>query len=1230
MSNLYANRVFGEHPIAMWSFDDAVDFISQITNNDRDLTLWTEVNADVSMSDELPSTPFKELAVFEIIPTDYSLTYELELTGPTLSLTRSGRPMYSSFWIHQNYATIEYIDYGSVDAYGAHSLQRNYMPTSGENFWSYVSCNNMAYDTPYIYIKYRDDQVIDERMTYRINGMVLGEEAESFASESIGLELIDIDASTDIVTLNPSLPAGASGVLSNSVGSKSLELIYFAEDNRFLSQNTSMPLAYGSNSLVRLRSGSGALPSIAFDGNGFLNEDGKFDAFTFEFWMRVVDVPDTPKRIFGPLGKKNGTETDSVDGLWINNSVLSFVVGSNTILSYNVGVFSNPLLVHLIYTPDSISFMINGEIVATKSIDVNDLVFAETGNTWLGFWTNSSVNSLEIDCMSLFGYSITEMLAKRRFVWGQGVENISNINSLYNGKEAFSELSSSGLTGSVSYPNNFIWEAGVIDNLRVVDHRIQPREVLFPEIHIGSHTKKEWFNALDELNVTDTPYFVMNPSTYSDYSSSDICYIEFPRLGDYVQNPVGITVTLDNEGINDNLITWDEFGVGDNWEDFDTSESYSSSASTFVPDSPIFTITHRQFPKSKIHAYIYSGSKTRLVYSDGYQDTVVHESDFDSTKRYTLYFSFINNLAQNDSSLPNQMLQMIKNTNDLDIVFFTDGSTTFSGNIYSVGIVSQQNYINSISGRLPDTTHSFLSIERESLDRLEVLELCSYSWLPKKEYGFLYDDIGIKGYWQDYVPLDRLGGTITDAFGKEKISVDNIQFNIGSGSYCHYYTYGRLKEEYLSQTIADINADNDWYYNLADIESNLMASISSLDDEPAYYNTKNAFVRSFVAFQKTKFGIKQKDQLALSNIPNSGVLYVQEHNDYRNKCFELVDGNVIVPPSNVAPENIVMTMFLEFSIPGINTYPVTLRKMEFSSFAKNKNKFTPVGTKSGKSVYPFISTDSFYDFQSPMPFSVNGISLPYLFLGRDTGFSVKARRYEGWESGIEIPIPEAKNTGFSFDSIQFWCRRNEPFSTLEKTTFVFEYGTTKKIFTIKAYSGNEQHGIINVYDENGIPDLSVMFYQNGRLVNRPVINYSEWADIQVAFPAGGIETGSASPRIKVLPGMVYNNISYFPVRAALGSLGFNYRTWDEVESEGMTTYAWSDWQEGDYEGYLWSNVLIKGTSQSKKTELSQVVYKTYIGTQAISISSNQPLRLTQGSISAFSETRWSSTTSLLG
>ena len=58
-SNLYAEKIYAEHPIALWSLDDKADYISLIDESDRNITLWTITNATSSVH-SLSDEPFPD------------------------------------------------------------------------------------------------------------------------------------------------------------------------------------------------------------------------------------------------------------------------------------------------------------------------------------------------------------------------------------------------------------------------------------------------------------------------------------------------------------------------------------------------------------------------------------------------------------------------------------------------------------------------------------------------------------------------------------------------------------------------------------------------------------------------------------------------------------------------------------------------------------------------------------------------------------------------------------------------------------------------------------------------------------------------------------------------------------------------------------------------------------------------------------------------------------------
>ena len=55
VSNLYAARVFAEHPIALWSLDDDFSFISKLSVIEKNINNWNITNlADLSASVNIP------------------------------------------------------------------------------------------------------------------------------------------------------------------------------------------------------------------------------------------------------------------------------------------------------------------------------------------------------------------------------------------------------------------------------------------------------------------------------------------------------------------------------------------------------------------------------------------------------------------------------------------------------------------------------------------------------------------------------------------------------------------------------------------------------------------------------------------------------------------------------------------------------------------------------------------------------------------------------------------------------------------------------------------------------------------------------------------------------------------------------------------------------------------------------------------------------------------------
>lgn len=1195
MSNQYANRAFSEHPIALWAFDEEAHYKSLVSETDRELDGWpTQTN--LTTSEYLIAggdTPFKDSYITQAYPTVNTVTDCVFTSGDlwTGADIYSDVPVTSSIYIFLPEAVVNYVDFGSTDGVTT-EYTRHVPPSSGRNFWVKLTHNDLTYSKLYININFESGST-QESTTWLFNGLSLGQYSEQTSSDSLGVETTAADTLDDVVVYS-TLPDTVSWYQATSIGSKEKELFYIEEDNRLLAYNTAMPMVFGSNYLTRIIPSTTGFPSLVFDGDGFLCNIGKYDTYTLEFWLRLTGFSQTPHKLFGNAGFVDDAGlVESNDGLWLTSSILTFVVGNKEILSYNIGPLSDPILIHLCYTPTEIMMMINGEIVASKKIDVDTLTFAENNSKWLGFWGSDSLDVFEIDVMSLFGYIVPELVARKRFVWGQGVTDINAINSQYQGAAAVSDFAASQTNSNIAYPLNFFWESGFSDNLSVKNNKLSAPSLTLPETIVGAGTKEEWLADIDLNFPTDNVFCFVPSGTYSLVNS----YTTFDRLGNFIPASSGVVVTWEN---------------------------------TSVDDEPIIAITNSSFSSRKIVLSITGGDTVNLNYLEGSTTTLIHTSSYDNLKKQSTFINFRGTTTSADAAIPDGMRQMIANSDELKLTVGYDDGVTNTGKYYSVGIVSRTNFVLEVEQLLPSTTKVISNIERSVDDSYSGFDLCSYSWLPKREFGIFYEDIGIKGYWQDYVSAAQLAGVVTDYRGKQKLSLNNLQFNIGhvrpntlADTETGTWTYDQMKDYYSDLALGLLYSG---FYTGYKTYDDLSSRTITVDDPDISLplDTSGMFIRSFISFQKNSKLVKQRGELGETVPPGTGnVVYVQAYNNYLDREFEVVDGTSIIPPLTIHPDNLVIAMYLEFSIPGIFTYPVAVKSMELSSFTMNQNDFTAIKTRGGKSIYPVINNGMYYDYGSVHPFRIDKRGYPYLYMGRETGFLSEADRFNSdWHKGFLVEIPEGASQDYRLDSIQFWARRNKLFPEEEQRILTFSYSAEEIYVTMQSYQTDMRRGILRAYNSDGTPNQEITFYQNGNLVNNPVLDQDQWAAVSISMPAGGLNLQTSIGYIKAHQGVVFNNISYFAVRTSLGASDIVYNQWSDIAAE-----TWAYWESDPAaEPNTWANVLVLGKVATKSKELAQIIYRTYIGTQFISFDNQTPIKFKQGEIDNKNNISWSSTT----
>jgi len=87
-ANQYANKVFAEHPISLWSLDDQAYYISLIDDNDRRFSNWTgsgfTTTEYTSLPSGLPESPFPSSNVYSSFIKSTTAAGTIQILSPEL------------------------------------------------------------------------------------------------------------------------------------------------------------------------------------------------------------------------------------------------------------------------------------------------------------------------------------------------------------------------------------------------------------------------------------------------------------------------------------------------------------------------------------------------------------------------------------------------------------------------------------------------------------------------------------------------------------------------------------------------------------------------------------------------------------------------------------------------------------------------------------------------------------------------------------------------------------------------------------------------------------------------------------------------------------------------------------------------------------------------------------------------------------------------------------------
>jgi hypothetical protein len=1167
-SNLYIEKVSSEHPIAVWMLNDQLDYISLITETERAIETtanWTVTNATASLSTTDPdNVPFPDSHVTKILGNVPGSTTNIVIESDFYTLLSEFNTSQANFAISANvYIASIYsnsVSFGYKYFNGVSTvevLETRSISVADQGKWIFLSD---TFDIPPVgstniqmlfKINISTGGSVSSDYSFYFNGITFGQWAEEFNKSSLGLDLSEYTPPSGFIPGLDIVPAIPYGVSDQNA-------YYVVDSNNLYAKNFGVPIVYGSANITKLYYNENA-PSLVFPGYGFLNQKGKYNDYTAEMWVKInADTPE-PHRIFGPVF--------SNDGLYIEGPFLTFVIGGKY-SSHYVGEWYRPMLIHIRYIQNNLSVLLNGEQVINIPFIENDLAVptefdGEVNQDWLGFYAYPDITPLEIDSFAIYSYSVANEVAKRRWVWGQGIIAPEQTGSALNAVTSFNDYAYSNYSVNYSYPDYAKWDQAFFSNIATTSRSLQLPSYSLPLINFKTKTLQEFYDD-NEAIMSDDPdgykFFSFKPNGTWDLIESTAYFSEYGFLSEPVDSFYGLFYS-DGSATEELL--------------FKVENKITKEYLKAVLDSTTITYSAK-----------FSGMSTEQVLG---------------TKTITADQRFVAGI--NVPTLSQKSISGIRkffsNESVLGIYMFGDDvDNTFSGRVYSFNFDGKYN---NRKLNLADYEDGFFDTTEDTAN-LILNHTANYTLEAFEKYFQYFLDISIAGYWQDYMPLTYFGKYVTDFEGVQHYDLDMIQFNIDypepieteSVELTQEWNYNDLNIWFRQDTTRTYASLDSFDYTGWDdyAEMNLQTT------QYQFYDTVDNYVRSYVSFQPVLSGANQ----SLLDLPN----HVQARTNgivdtttligqWEESAYEVVDGSIIFPPTideryrSVDFNDYALVYHLDFKAKATLQNKVSVKNLQLASQVLERSSFTEMGTKFAIPVYPFTKLGFSYDFKAKNYTSTYKSSTPHLYLNRHSGWRIRKASDDLTERGISIPINFQEAAVFEIKGVQMWIRYSESsFPTTATRLFSLEHNDGIYDFYIIGDSST-QRGL--VYGKDRLTDSpidGVQYYVNGSLVERPYLVNQEWLVLGVQFPTN-VSFNNDVGRLNLNGPFTYNNVSAYLITNLERAQTIVYRNWGQVADE-----IWDYWENS----FTWANTLIISSTDIGILNFGNI-YQQYVGTNRL-------------------------------
>lgn len=1200
-SSLYAEKIFAEHPIAFWPLDDEADYVSLISEANRNLTIWDIDNGVAELITNILDEPFPESYTSKISASAASGPVSIKAVSPnlvsldelnqTLATISAGAFLYTD----SSYISGFEIGYQYFDAFSGELVENTKLfSTSINQSWIFVS---ETFDPPFQNVSARlvikanffagDDL---ENYSFLINGITFGQWSEEFNASSLGVVPVELPS-------NIFNAIGVKGIEAKSYGLQNLDGYYLLRNNALAAKNSGIPMVFGATNSTIIRQSGGTVPSVIIPGQGFLNESGKYKDYTFEFWARINSDSATEKRIFGNI---RGT-----DGLYVNGPNLSLKINDYVIRHY-VGEWYRPILIQIRYSSDSISLLVNGEQVGEVFVEIDSIQFpasTETAglntlnNDWLGFWSYEDVAPFEIDGVAIYGYKVPIQVAKRRFVYGQGVEFPENINNAYSGSSIFIDYPFSKYAKNYSYPSLGKWRQGTYDNLSINGNAISFPAYSIPEPRFDNKTESQWIADLEAAQNESDNFIKLRPNSSWNSTSGHLFWENF---------------SLANEDLKAFYIVCKEMAMPESSQTLIAIEDRRSSS--------VFEI---RLDQDGVHyVLVENGITYNLVSKSRQYLTGVGEQNVIGIdiKKFSNYYG--GKAAQFFGRLSSPSIYIGSKK---------DFSNIFTGNIYGIGFSSAKN-LQKISSAFATDGLSFSDIFIDGSALYLDTADAGLDVTDQAVFQFLYDGgtlgqytqsiindhiasysvtvgdslsgfkilIGADSSWQDYIPLSFFAKESLDSRGDARLDLDFIQFNINYPAPSIFlqettdtqWTYAELQEEYsnpIQRTYESL--DNQLftgYENYNDLKNKSTSSYK--------YDTSSSVVKTYITFQLLENGANNtlssftETELA----PKNGI--VVPGTNWINTKYEVVDNMIIYPPTSVSFDDLAIVTHIEIISNSIEDTPILIKSLEYASMSLSDTTPTPVGTRFGNDIFPYRKEGFYFTYKKQNPFSIYKGSTPYLYLTRNSGITIRGTYDPIVNRGISVPINQAKADDFKVIAMQMALRFDQDFFPYAPMQ-IFEIQSKNSYIKVYAVANHPSGKRAKIYAINSRGELEngLAFYLNGNIVKDPTITVKEWSMLGIRFANTQIFDQYAGA-LRITGPLTFNNISYYKSTNLQEVTNEVKRPWFKVQFLGPLELDWGFWNPA----YLWDGVLYISKTSYYGVDPSDI-YKIYTGTNKIII-----------------------------